>query len=151
MKKHMKIIFLFLILIIPFATQAQESEDEVLDRLANVDVFAFGGVGRGGQISQGEKDYNEIKSRPTAKTDFIKLLGTGNVQAQCYALTGLKTLEPEEYKRIAPTYSKRTTDVKTMSGCIVMEEPFASFIKVINDGLNIMDSVPKVEKIEADR
>jgi len=49
--------------------QAAEPFEAVFNRLAKVERFAFGGVGYAGQISQGQKDYEIILSRPSVPTN----------------------------------------------------------------------------------
>jgi len=67
-------------LILVSIANAGDSSDSVLERLAKVDRFAFGGTGFAGVISRGEKDYRVILSRPSAEADFEKLFAVGNAQ-----------------------------------------------------------------------
>ena len=66
---------------------------------------------------------------------------------QCYALSGLQTPDPEEYKKIASAYAKSTEQVETMSGCIATNQSLATIIKSMNERLNDIDSTPKKKKI----
>ncbi len=64
---------------------AADLHDKTLEALLKVPQFAFGGVGFSGLTSEGEKDYNEILTWPSAETDFQKVFQLGNAQAKCYA------------------------------------------------------------------
>ena len=78
-----------LCLVIAGVARSAESSNAIVDCLAKVDLFAFGGVGFAGVISSGEKDYRLLLSS-SAEADFEKLLASGNPQAKCYALVGIR-------------------------------------------------------------
>jgi hypothetical protein len=63
-------------------TYAAERSDPIVDRMAEVNLFAFGGVGFAGVISEGERDYRLILSRPSAQADFEKLFAVGTLEAK---------------------------------------------------------------------
>jgi hypothetical protein len=67
-----------------------KSPDALLNRMAKVHAFAFGGVGFGFATSEGELDYRTLLARPSAREDFERLFAMGNAQAKCYALVGLR-------------------------------------------------------------
>jgi hypothetical protein len=76
-----------LILFAGLTARASQPADATFERMNNVALFAFGGVGFTGQISQGEKDFLAILSRPSAMADFERLFLEGNPQARAYALS----------------------------------------------------------------
>jgi len=114
--------------------QAASSSDATFDRLAKVDRFAFGGTGYAGTISEGEKDYKEILSRPAALKDFERLYAVGNLQAKCYALVGIRTLKPKEFEKLSGPLRGETIEVITQRGCMVMHEPLGKIVKEIAAG-----------------
>ncbi len=114
--------------------QAGDSLDPVLDRLAKIDRFAFGGTGYAGVISEGQKDYRRILSRPSAEADFEKLLAVGNAQAKSYALVGIHTLAPGRFKQLSRALRDPTGEVVTQSGCIVDRQSFRAILKQISAG-----------------
>ena len=65
-------------LVVGAAANASEPADSTFDRLMKVDKFAFGGIGEGGDISQGEQDFNVILSRRSALADFVRLYSNGD-------------------------------------------------------------------------
>jgi len=110
---------------------AQTAQDSVLDRLSQVERFAFGGTGIAGGISPGERDYKTVLARSTALADFEKLFAEGNRQAKCYALVGIRKLNPTRFKELAGPLRDSKERVTTMKGCIILNEPFASILKKI--------------------
>lgn len=111
-----------------------EKPDAVLNHLAKVDVFAFGGIGFAGTISPGEKDYLLILSRPSAESDFETLLGVGNSQAKCYALAGLRQVNPERFKKLTAGLWLSQAEVSTMSGCLMRRQTISAVLKQIQAG-----------------
>jgi hypothetical protein len=108
--------------------------EAAFNRLAKVEHFAFGGVGYAGQISQGQKDYEIILSRPSALADFERLYAAGNPQAKAYALVGIRKINPERFKQLAQPLRDSQENVVTMGGCIVSHETFAGVIRNIESG-----------------
>ncbi len=127
------IITILLILSVPIA-QAASSSDSTFDRLAKVDRFAFGGTGYAGTISEGEKDYKVILSRPTPLKDFERLYAVGNLQAKCYALVGIRTLNQKKFVELYEPLRGETIEVITQHGCKVMHEPLGNIVKEIAAG-----------------
>jgi hypothetical protein len=121
-------------LILVSIAHAGDSSDPALDRLAKVDLFAFGGTGFAGVISRGERDYRVIMSRPSAEVDFEKLFAVGNAQAKLYALVGIRTLDRSRFQRISGPLRNSAEEVVTQHGCIVDHEPFRAVLQQIEAG-----------------
>jgi hypothetical protein len=113
---------------------AAEKVDSVVDRLAKVEVFAFGGVGFTGVISPGEKDYWLLRSQSTAEADFEKLFTVGSPEAKCYALVGLRQLNSEKFKALSASLRSSQIEVSTMHGCIMRHEVMAALVERIQAG-----------------
>ena len=128
----MKMSILSVLLLLVSTAYAGDSGDPVLDRLAKVDRFAFGGTGYAGIISQGEKDYKIILGRPSAKTDFETLIALGNPQAKSYALVGLRELDHRRFEQASKSLRDSTEDVATQNGCIVSHETLGVILKRID-------------------
>ncbi len=114
--------------------QAAEPFETTFNRLVKVEHFAFGGTGFAGQISQGQKDYELILSRPSALADFERLYTVGNPQAKAYALVGIRKINPERFQQLAQPLRGSQEKVVTMGGCIVSHEVFAGVIRNIESG-----------------
>jgi hypothetical protein len=117
-----------------FVPAEQTTKDTALDRLATVGQFAFGPTGNAGVISLGEKDYRTVLATSTALADFEKLFAEGNVQAKCYALVGIRKLDPSRFKHLAQPLTESSETVTTMHGCIVSHSPVAEVLQQIAAG-----------------
>lgn len=126
-------ILLAVLLLAAFA-QAQQPADVVVERLARVGQFAFGGVGIAGTTSPGEKDYKAVLVRSTAMADFERLLSIGNPQAKAYALVGIRTINPKRYRTLSPRFLDSKENVSILRGCLVSTESLPSVLKQIEDG-----------------
>lgn len=114
--------------------RSAESSSTVVDRLAKVDLFAFGGVGFTGLTSPGEKDYKLLLSSLSAEADFEKLFTSGNLQAKCYALVGIHQLNPERFKTLCASLHSSQEKVSTMQGCIMSHQTMAALVERIGAG-----------------
>jgi hypothetical protein len=114
--------------------QAGDSIDLSFGRLAKVNTFAFGGTGYAGEISLGEKDFRVVLSNPSASNHFEKLYVSGNPQAKCYALVGIRILNAERFKRLSSELLTDKTEVITQDGCEVFHETMSSVVKRIAEG-----------------
>jgi hypothetical protein len=103
--------------------------------LARVCVFAFGGVGFVSAISQGETDYKSILARPSAAADFETLFAIGNRQAKCYALVGLRQVNPRRFEALASTLQSSKAEVAVARGCVIMGYPMAEVVNRIRSGI----------------
>jgi hypothetical protein len=113
---------------------ATTPSDPVLERLAGVESFAFGPIGRGGVISAGEKDYRKVLSRQSALQDYEHLYSLGNQQAQCYALVGIRSLNPKRFSELSQTLDSKKTDVVVRNGCSQMRIGLHLIVKWIAAG-----------------
>jgi hypothetical protein len=114
--------------------QAGEPIDSTFERLAKVDTFAFGPTGHAGVISQGEKDYRLILSRPSAIADFERLVSAGNPQAKSYALVGIRVLNVNRFKELSHSFRDSKEEVVTQIGCIIFDMPFKAVLDRIEAG-----------------
>ena len=127
--------WLIVALLFSVVPQTTQPVDTVLERLAKVQLFAFGGVGYAGVMSSGEKDYRILLSRTSAMADFEKLYSQGNVQAKCYALVGIEKLNPARFRELAGPSHTSKEKVGTMYGCITFtDETFVDIIRKIESG-----------------
>jgi len=126
-----------LILAVLLGTATSQSggpSDSTFERLAKVERFAFGGIGYAGVISQGEKDYKVILSRPSAMMDFERLLSVGNPQAKGYALVGIRALDLSRFKELSHSLRDSKEELSTERGCIVSHESLRTVLNPIEAG-----------------
>jgi hypothetical protein len=123
-----------LCLVVVGAVRSEENSNTVVDRLAKVELFAFGGVGFVGVTSPGEKDYRLLLSSPSAEADFEKVFASGNLQAKCYALVGIRRLNPERFKTLSASLRSSQAKVSTMHGCTMFRRTAADLVELIETG-----------------
>jgi hypothetical protein len=125
---------LITVLLVTAIPQAVQPVETTFERLAKVERFAFGPVGYAGVTSSGEKDYRAMLARPSAMADFERLFSSGNLQAKCYALVGIRKLSPQRFKELAQSLRSSKEKVATMQGCIVFRVLLGDVIKEIDTG-----------------
>jgi quinol monooxygenase YgiN len=128
--------FAALVLLYGIAARADDHLDTVGKRLASVNAFAFGGVGRAGVTSKGEIDFRVILSQASsvALAALEKLYANGNPQAKSYALVGLKKLNVKRYKELIVITATSADEVEVMRGCIITHESLSMVAKEIEGG-----------------
>jgi hypothetical protein len=87
----------------------QASDHSVVDRLAKVQRFGFGGMGIAGVTTEGEKDYRAILAAPNAEAAFENVWATGTPAAKCYALAGLHKLNSAKFKPLVDCFNDSVT------------------------------------------
>lgn len=115
---------------------AQDTLSATVRSLAETGVFAFGGVGFAGKISQGEIDFRVIQSQPAAVAlaSFETVYSTGDSAAQIYALAGIRQLNRERFKEILLSLGGSQEKVFTMEGCIMERRRLVDVAKAIDAG-----------------
>jgi hypothetical protein len=115
---------------------AQDTLSATVKSLAKTGVFAFGGVGFIGNISQGEIDFRVIQSQPTAVAlaSFETVYATGDSAARSYALAGIRQLDGERFKEILQSLDNSPEKVLTMEGCVMETHGLAEIAKAIDAG-----------------
>jgi hypothetical protein len=118
--KKMTVLALLLTLFC-YATVAQDSVGIATHRMASTGVFAFGGVGFAGRISDGEKDFKVIVALPPAAAldTFERLYAVGNSEAKSYALVGIRRLDLKRFDELKKLADDSQETVLTMRGCIL--------------------------------
>src|ERR1700722_5370383 len=115
---------------------AQETLSATVRSLAKTDVFAFGGVGFIGKISQGEIDFRIIQSQPSAVAlaSFETVYSTGDSAAQIYALAGIRQLDRARFEEIFQSLDGSQEMVFTMQGCVMERHRLVDIAKAIDAG-----------------
>src|SRR5580704_6416248 len=125
---EMRLWIITALLLAAATAQSGGSSDSTFERLAKVDRFAFGGIGYAGVMSQGEKDYKVILSRPSAMADFERLLLIGNSQAKGYALVGIRALDPSRFKELSHSLRDSKEGLLTEKGASYPPDSFLVFL-----------------------
>ena len=130
-----RLVFAFLLLGMMPAS-AQKPLEQIVQGMAQVDFFAFGGVGFAGTTSEGEMGFRTVMSEPPdrALALFETLYATGNLQAKGYALVGIRALKPARFKELYKALLTSKDNITTMRGCIVSSEHFSDIVRQIDKG-----------------
>lgn len=91
-------------------------------QLLSAKVFAFGGVGFAGTISEPEKAFHIVAADTNALEHFSGLLRDGSGAAQLYGLCGIRGLAPKTFDNKAKPIIAANPKVNTMAGCLMAEE-----------------------------
>jgi hypothetical protein len=121
-----------LILLVP-TTRSEQSAPDVT--LRKTELFALGGIGAAGSMSEGERALREVLNESGVSARLEKLLSDASPAGQLYALLGLRLRDRAVYE---PALQKlRTTDAKvqTARGCILQQESFGDLVKEIERGV----------------
>lgn len=115
---------------------AQDTLSVTIKNLSKTGVFAFGGVGFIGKISQGEIDFRVIQSQPpaVALASFETVYSTGDSAAQIYALAGIRQLDRDRFNEILQSLDGSQEMVFTMQGCIMERHRLVDIAKAIDTG-----------------
>jgi hypothetical protein len=115
---------------------AQDTLSATVKSLAKTGVFAFGGVGFIGKISQGEIDFRAIQSQPSpvALASFETVYSTGDTAAQIYALAGIRQLDKGRFKELYRTLDRSDEKVLVAEGCILEWRRVGELAKAIDAG-----------------
>jgi hypothetical protein len=102
--------------------------------LARENTFALGGVGVAGTMSGGEKDLRALLKEADAVQQLQSLLKNASPAGQLYALLGLRLRDRPAYDQVVPEFRKRSNEVSTLHGCIMMKEKMESIVQQIEHG-----------------
>jgi hypothetical protein len=108
--------------------------DPVLDRLSKTDVFAFGGIGFAGSVSEGETAFRTLLAGSSAGRDFEAAFVRGTPQAKAYALVGLREVNPNRFADLAGSLQTSRIEVQTMQGCLMYKLPMWKLVQRIKAG-----------------
>lgn len=104
------------------------------DTLARVNLFAFGGVGFTGALSQGELMFRAVLREPDA-LDRCKMLAlNGTPAARMYGLPGIHVLAPGLFASYAQSGTREGSQVLVMNGCVGTYERVADVAARIERG-----------------
>ena len=103
-------------------------------KLSGTPIFAFGGIGFAGTTSEGEIAFKTVVTSDSAEADFLRLLKSGNPQAKCYALVGLRMTNRPAFIEQARAFASSNLEVQTCAGCMMARQPVSSVVASIQRG-----------------
>jgi hypothetical protein len=114
--------------------EASEEASRASVSLARENAFALGGVGVAGTMSGGEKDLRALLKEADAVQQLQSLLKSASPAGQLYALLGLRLRDRPAYDQAVPAFRKRSDEVSTLHGCIMMKEKMDAIVRQIEHG-----------------
>jgi hypothetical protein len=125
---------------------AEDSLKVATQRLSETAMFAFGGVGFIGRITQGERDFRVIQSQPPAVAleSFEEIYAHGSAAGKIYALAGIRQLDPDRETELLKSLQGSDEKVMTMAGCVIESRRMIDLAKAIDSGS--YDSYIKVRR-----
>jgi hypothetical protein len=120
-----------LILWVPSARSEQSAPDVTLRK---TELFALGGVGVAGSMSEGERALREVLKESGVTARLEKLLSDASPAGQLYALLGLRVRDRAAYERALGKLRTTNAKVRTARGCMLSEESFGDLVKEIERG-----------------
>jgi hypothetical protein len=111
---------------------SQTEVSQACQELITARIFAFGGVGFAGTISQGEKAFRVVFSSTNALELFEGILANGTPAGRLYALCGIRRLAPSRFTALSENVPQGK--VLRMSGCLATEEDVSAVIAAIDRG-----------------
>ena len=122
----------FLILLVPCAQSEQSAPDVTLRK---TELFALGGIGVAGTMSEGERALREVLNESGITPRLEKLLSDASPAGQLYALLGLRVRDRAAYERALQKLRTMDAKVQTARGCILQQESFGDLVKEIERGV----------------
>jgi hypothetical protein len=120
-----------LILLAPCAQSEQSAPDATLRKTS---LFALGGIGVAGSMSEGERALREILTESDVTARLDKMLSDASPAGQLYALLGLRLRDRAAYERALGKLRTNDAKVQTARGCILQQESFGDLVKEIERG-----------------
>jgi len=102
--------------------------------LQKTEMFALGGIGVAGTMSEGERALREILGQPNALARLEALVSSGSTAGKLYALLGLRIRDRAAYARALEKCRTLDAKVQTARGCILQQGSFGELVKEIERG-----------------
>jgi hypothetical protein len=121
-----------LVLSLAFVDAAERTDAKAV--LQETGMFALGGIGVAGTMSEGERALREILKNADATTELEKMLTSASPAGQLYSLLGLRLRDRSAYQRALEKVRATDAKVQTARGCILQQESFRALVKQIELG-----------------
>jgi hypothetical protein len=113
---------------------AAASENTPARDLAAAKLFAFGGVGVAGLMSEGERNLRAVLERSDASQQLQGALVHATPTGELYILVGLRRCDRAAYQKIFDSLARPNDNVEVARGCMISREPFRQLLSQIQDG-----------------
>jgi hypothetical protein len=116
-------------------TVPSPTPEQAAEQLQFTEIFAFGGVGYGNQMSSGEASFRAIMASTNALALFKSVLAYGSGEAKLYALCGIRQLAPKEFDACAAPVIASKEEISTQHGCMMFHLLAGFVVGHIKNGL----------------
>ena len=113
---------------------AVASQNSAAGDLAAAKMFAFGGVGAAGIMSEGERNLRAVLGQSDASQQLQAALAQATPAGKLYILVGLRRCDPAAYQRVIDSVARPNDEVEIARGCMITREPFRQLLSQIRDG-----------------
>jgi hypothetical protein len=118
-----------------FVCMSIQAAGDAAASLAEVKLFAFGGVGFVGTPSPGQKLFEQVMAGPEPLKQFSTILKEGTTEARLYALCGLWALDKAKFAEAAKSMkADKLASAQTAAGCIISLQTVSSIVQEIEQG-----------------
>ena len=97
-------------------------------------LFALGGIGVAGTMSEGERALREVLKESDVAVRLEKLVSNSSAAGQLYALIGLRLRDRAAYQRAVEKCQTVDAKVQTARGCMLQQESFRDLVKEMDRG-----------------
>ena len=133
--KTLAIVFIASIALAQFGVSlAAASQNSAARDLAAAKLFAFGGVGAAGIMSQGEQNLRAVLQQSDASQQLQSAFAQATPAGKLYILVGLRRCDPAAYQKIVDSVARPNDEVEIARGCMITREPFRELLSQIRDG-----------------
>jgi len=115
-------------------TSASPVEADAGATLQKTGMFALGGIGVAGMMSEGERALRKMLKEQDGTARLEKLVLSGSPAGKLYALLGLRIRDRAAYERALEKCRTLDAKVETARGCILQQESFRDLLKGIERG-----------------
>lgn len=104
-------------------------EREAFEYLRRVETVQMPIVGFDTHYSPGFLAMRILGRSPGADGAYKELIRSGTPAAQLYGLIGVRRTDPLYFRIVAPRYASSLSTIEVFSGCVISNEPVASFVR----------------------
>jgi hypothetical protein len=113
---------------------AGASQNSAARDLAAAKMFAFGGIGAAGIMSEGERNLRAVLQQSDASQQLQAAFAQATPAGKLYVLVGLRRCDPAAYQKVIDSVARPNDDVEIARGCMISREPFRQLLSQIRDG-----------------
>lgn len=132
--KAFAIVLIASIVLAQFGVSLAAASQNSAGDLAAAKLFAFGGIGAAGIMSEGERNLRAVLGQSGASQQLQAAFAQATPAGKLYILVGLRRCDPAAYQRVIDSVARPNDDVEIARGCMISREPFRQLLSQIRDG-----------------